>query len=154
MPKGVHFGKLNGSALTIGIVVSRWNREITDALLHGCLRALQDVRVKKKNIVVMDVPGSFELPFGASVLIKKKKSDAVICLGALIKGETPHDEYIATATSYGIMKVQLETGVPVIFGVLTCLNEKQARDRSVGSKSLAYEWGLSAVEMAVRCKAK
>ena len=148
--KGVTFSNnLDGSKLKIGVVVSRWNQEITAALLVKCKKGLQAAKVKEKNIFVLEVPGSFELPFGASVLIEKKKVKAVICLGALIKGETPHDEYLARATSYGIMKVQLETGVPVIFGVLTCLNEKQALARSVGSESYASAWGLSAVEMAL-----
>lgn len=149
MSKGVTFKELNGSQLKIGIVVSRWNSEITDALLAKCKEGLLAAKVKEKHIFIQEVPGSFELPFGASILIKKKKVDAVICLGALIKGETPHDEYIAKAASYGIMKVQLETGVPVIFGVLTCLNEKQALARSVGDHSFAFEWGLSAVEMGL-----
>ena len=149
MTKDVTFSKLNGSRLRIGIAVSRWNHEITDALLHDCLRALEAARVKKKNIAAIDVPGSFELPYAALRLIKDDKVDAVVCLGCLIKGETRHFECIAAAVSNGIMQVQLDTGVPVIFGVLTCLNEAQARERSVGKGSHAYAWGLSAVEMGL-----
>ena len=147
--KSVTFGKLNGSALKIGIAVSRWNHEITDALLRDCLRALEDARVKKKNAIVMDVPGSFELPYAVLRLIQDDKVDAVVCLGCLIKGETMHFEYIAQAVSTGIMQVQLDTNVPVVFGVLTCLNEKQAYERSVGEGTHAYKWGLSAVEMGL-----
>lgn len=148
--KTVSFNKKNdGSKLKIGIVVSRWNREITDALLSKCQEGLRGANVKDRNIHVQQVPGAYELPFGAMALIKKKKVDAVVCLGALIKGETMHFEYIASAVSYGIMKLQLETGVPVVFGVLTCLNEKQALARSVGDKSLAHEWALSAVAMGL-----
>lgn len=149
MSKGVAFEKLNGSSLRVGIAVSRWNRAVTDALLHDCRRGLEYARVKKKNIIIMDVPGSFELPYAAWRLIEDDKVDAVVCLGCLIKGETRHFEYIAQAVSSGIMQVQLSTGVPAVFGVLTCLNEVQARDRSVGKKSQAYNWGLSAVEMGV-----
>ena len=149
MSKGVSFGKLNGSALKIGLAVSRWNHEITDALLRDCLRALEAARVKKKNIAAIDVPGSFELPYAALRLIEEDEVDAVVCLGCLIKGETRHFEYIAHSVSSGIMQVQLKTGVPVIFGVLTCLNEPQARERSVGKGSHAYAWGLSAVEMGL-----
>src|SRR3990167_44508 len=99
MSKGVSFGKLNGSALKIGLAVSRWNHEITDALLRDCLRALEAARVKKKNIAAIDVPGSFELPYAALRLIKDDKVDAVVCLGCLIKGETRHFECIAAAVS-------------------------------------------------------
>lgn len=147
MSKGVGFGKLDGSALKIGLVYARWNKPLTSVLVCECKRALLDAGVRVENIIARDVPGSYELPFAAVQLIKKEKVDAVVCLGALIKGETMHFEYIAQAVSCGIMKVQLETGVPVIFGVLTCLNEQQARARSSGAKSHAYEWGLTAVEM-------
>jgi 6,7-dimethyl-8-ribityllumazine synthase len=149
MAKGVKIQKKNGSKLKIGVVVSLWNEKITSALLDKCLEGLEAGSVKTKNIIVREVPGSYELPFAAVHLIKKEKVDAVICLGALIKGETMHFEYIADAVSSGIMKVQLDTGVPVVFGVLTCINERQALQRSVGTKSHAYEWGLSAIEMAL-----
>lgn len=149
MTKEIEFKKLKGGKLKIGIVVARWNSEITDALLDQCLEALVDSKVKRKNILVREVPGAFELPFAAQHLIKKEKVDAVICIGVLIKGGTMHFEYIADAVANGIMRVQLNTGVPVIFGVLTCLTEKQALARSVGSKSHGYNWGLSAVEMGL-----
>ena len=149
MSKGVSFVKLNGSALKIGLAVSRWSHDFTAALLEQCKQALIDAKVKKKNIVVRSVPGSFELPYAALRLIEEDEVDAVVCLGCLIKGETRHFEYIAHSVSSGIMQVQLKTGVPVIFGVLTCLNEPQARERSVGKGSHAYAWGLSAVEMGL-----
>ncbi len=149
MKKGVIFDKkLNGSKLKVGIALARWNNKVTDALLEDCVAGLLDAKVKKKNILVQDVPGSYELPFAAHSLILHDKVDVVVCIGTLIKGETMHFEYIADAVSQGIMKLQLESGVPVVFGVLTCLDKKQALERSVGKKSHAYDWGLTAVEMA------
>lgn len=149
MAKEVSFGKPNGSSLKIGIVASRWNSEIVDALIDGCARALEECKVKKNNITVLQVPGSYELPFAARHLIKTKKVDAVVCLGCLIKGETMHFEYIAEAVTQGIMNLNLDIGIPVIFGVLTCLTEKQARARSTGKNNHGHGWGMTAVEMGL-----
>lgn len=144
------FSKLNGSGLRIGIVRARWNNEIPTSLLEGCKEALLKTRVKKQNITVIEVPGCFEIPFAAKNLIKsRKKYDAVIALGCLIKGETMHFEYIADAVANGLMELNLNEKAPVIFGVLTCLNEKQALARSRGENNHGIGWGYTAVEMGL-----
>lgn len=152
--KIVSFEKLNGRNLKIGVIRSRWSEEITAALLVGALKAFAESGVNKKNIITIDVTGTFELPMAAQKVIKQKKVDAVLVLGCVIKGETPHDEYIAHAASQGIMRVALDTGVPVIFGVLTCLNEQQAVARSTGQNNHGYFWGKTAVEMGLLKKKK
>ncbi len=134
--------------LRIGIVVSKWHEEYTSVMLEKCKNTLIDEGVQKNDIVTLQVSGTFEIPFGAKALIERHTLDAVIAIGCLIKGETMHFEYIAEEVARGIMQIGLETGVPVIFGVLTCLTEKQARDRSLGKKSLAADWGKTAIEMA------
>lgn len=150
MSKGITFPKLNGAKLKIGLVVSRWNKEITFALLKKCQQALQGSGVPEKNIIVLEVPGSYELVYGAKHLIAEKKVDAVVCLGCLIKGETMHFEYICEAVTQGIMRLNVESGVPVIFGVLTCLTEAQAKARAGNdANNHGYWWGLTAVEMGL-----
>ena len=149
MLKKVNFSKMDGSKLKIGIICARWNAEFCEVLLASCKRALLDCQVPEKNIKIIPVPGAYELVRGAARLIEREKVDAVVCIGTLIKGETMHFEYIASAVSYGIMKLNVETGTPVIFGVLTCLNTEQARARSVGDNNHGYDWGRSAVEMAL-----
>lgn len=149
MAKEVTFGKLNGSKLKIGIVASRWNAKVVDALLNGCMSALTECKVKKQNITLLRVPGSYELPFAARHLIEKKKVDAVVCLGCLIKGETMHFEFLAQAVTAGIMELNVDEDAPVVFGVLTCLTEKQARARSTGKNNHGYGWGMTAVEMGL-----
>lgn len=118
--------------LKIGIVVSQWNAEITEALLEGAQTALVAAGVKKRNIQVITVPGSFELPLAAQRLVRHKRIDGVIALGCVIKGETPHFDYICQAVSQGIMRVGLDSAKPVAFGVLTVLNKIQALDRAGG----------------------
>lgn len=149
MEKHVQLPKLNGKNLKIGIVCAQWHAEMIQALKRQCTQALRDSGVKEKNIFTIDVPGSYELVYGAKALIEKYRCDAVIPLGVLIKGETMHFEYIADAVGQGIMRLNLDSGVPVIFGILTCLSKKQAEERSLGDKSHGYNWGLSAVEMAL-----
>lgn len=150
MSKGIVFEKKDGSQLKIGIAVSKWNNKITYSLLEKCHEALLQSGVKAKNISVIEVPGAFELPYAADFLISTKKPDAVICLGCLIKGQTRHFEYISEAVSQGIMHLNLERKVPVIFGVLTCLTEKQALARAGNNKNNhGYGWGKTAVEMGL-----
>ena len=149
MQKGIEFKNLDGSSLKIGIVKSRWNSFITDPLLERCRQALADSGVKPENIIIYDVPGTYEMTHGASKMIKKEKPDAVVCIGCLIKGETMHFEYISEAVTQGITRLNIDTDVPVIFGILACLTEDQAVERSSGSKNHGYEWGLSAIEMAL-----
>lgn len=154
MGKGIKFPRLDGAAIRIGIVKARWNAGVTDALDAGCRAALRECGVKEDNIFSLEVPGSFETVFGAKELIEKKRVDAVICLGVLIKGETMHFEYLCSAVSEGIMRLGLDTGVPVVFGILTCLTEAQARARAVGENNHGIGWGKTTVEMALLSKQK
>ncbi len=147
--KGITFPDLDGSKLKIGIAVARWNKHITKELLAGCKQALLECNVSEENIMVLETPGTYELPYSAQQLIKKHNADAVVCLGTLIKGETMHFEYIAEAVTQGIMDINLAHDVPVIFGVLTCLTEEQAMSRATGDNNHGYGWGKSAVEMAL-----
>jgi 6,7-dimethyl-8-ribityllumazine synthase len=150
----VEFGALSGRGLKIGIVKSRWNSEITNELYRGAFETLKELGIANKNISYLEVPGSFELAIAAQKIIKQKKVDAVLALGCVIKGDTPHDVYIASAVSEGIMQVSLNSGVPVIFGVLTCLNEAQAQARSTGKNNHGTFWAKTAVEMAIFKKRK
>lgn len=144
------FAPINGSKLKIGIVLAKWNNEVTTGLLIGALQALNECKVLEKNITVVEVAGAYELPFAAKTLIQsKKKFDAVITLGCLIKGETMHFEYIASSVAQGLMELNVDEDIPVVFGVLTCLNEKQAVVRSRGKHNHGYGWGYTAVEMAL-----
>src|SRR6476646_10303216 len=113
----------------VAIITSEWNNEITAALLKGCMSILKKVIPKKKNIIQLTVPGSFELPSAAKMMVEHKKVDAVICLGCIIKGETRHDEFISQAVAKGIMDLNLRYNIPFIFGVLTCETMEQAQDR-------------------------
>jgi len=140
--------------MKIGVVVARWNSAVTYALRDACLRALADAGVEENTIIVQEVPGSYEVVFGAKHLIEHNAVDAVVAIGCLIKGETMHFEYIADAVSHGLMKLNVETDVPVVFGVLTCLTEQQAIDRSTGENNHGYAWGQSAIEMAMIKKSR
>ncbi|CAD6504038.1 BgTH12-05775 [Blumeria graminis f. sp. triticale] len=152
---------LNGSELRIGVVHARWNTAIIDPLLHGVLSSLDDAGVARHNIIVKSVPGSWELPIACSLVERQAREnftelDALIAIGVLIKGETMHFEYIAEAVSSGLMRVQLDSKVPVIFGLLTVLNEEQAKERAgitQGSHNHGEDWGKAAVEMG-RIKSK
>lgn len=148
--KGISFPAVNGSNVSIGIVRARWNDHITSALYDGARKALHESGVHEDNIVVAEVPGAFELPHAARELAKKHTVDAIIAIGCLVKGETMHFEYIADAVSNGLMRLNTDGDVPVIFGVLTCLTEAQALARSTGKNNHGYGWGLSAVAMAKR----
>ena len=142
---GTRLSRRKGKA---GIVVARWNEEITGALLTGAREALEKAGFKKKEIVISYVPGSFELPFGAQRLAQKKEISGVICIGCLIKGDTPHFEYISQATAHGIMNVGLKTAKPVIFGVLTTNTRQQAIDRAGGKLgNKGEEAAVSLIEM-------
>lgn len=115
-----------------GIVVSEWNDHITNGLLEGALSGFKQAGVKDSAVIVKHVPGSFELALGAQKLIKSESLDGVVCLGSVIRGETAHFDYVCQACAKGIMDVNLNTGVPVSFGVLTDDTEQQALDRSGG----------------------
>lgn len=132
----------------VAIVTSEWNSEITSELLNGCMSILKKVISKKKNIIHLSVPGSFELPSAAKMLVEHKKVDAVICLGCIIKGETRHDEFISQAVAKGIMDLNLRYNIPFIFGVLTCETMEQARDRAGGRHgNKGVEAAATAVKM-------
>ncbi|MCS6973562.1 MAG: 6,7-dimethyl-8-ribityllumazine synthase [Cyclobacteriaceae bacterium] len=130
------------------IVVSEWNEEITEALYSGAVSALLAHGVAIKQIIRKNVPGSFELSLGALKMAQQKEIDAVICLGCVIKGETPHFDYICQAVAYGLTEVSLKTGKPVVFGVLTTLNKQQAYDRAGGKYgNKGEEAALTAIRM-------
>ncbi len=122
----------SGAGLRFGLVVSEWNREITDALRKGAIGTLIQYGVRPEDILEVWVPGSFELPLGAQFLLERQRLDGVICLGSIIRGETPHFEYVCQGTTKGIMDVSLKFSLPVIFGVLTDDNMEQAVARSGG----------------------
>ena len=124
--------KVNLTTKRFAIVVAEWNEEITEALYQGAHDALLKLGVKKENIIRKNVPGSFELPLGAKWMAGKKEIDAVIALGCVIQGDTPHFDYICHAVANGIMNVNLTSNKPVAFGVLTTLNRKQALERAGG----------------------
>jgi 6,7-dimethyl-8-ribityllumazine synthase len=130
------------------IVAARFNSEIVDALLAGALKALQRHGVAEKSIDVVRVPGSLELPLAAQRLGASKKYAAIICLGAVIKGDTDHYEYVCSGTTIGITQAGLTTGVPTIFGVLTCKKMKQARQRAGGKEgNKGTDAAMAAIEM-------
>ena len=136
-------------SLKIGIIVSEWNNEITEALFRGANETLLACGIKPENIFRSDVPGSFELPLGAQLCFENNKCDAVLCLGCVIRGETPHFDYICGAVSKGIMALNLKFGIPFVFGVLTCNTMKQARKRSGGKfGNKGVEAAVTAVKMA------
>lgn len=149
MAKTITFSEVDGSELAIGIVVARWNQEYTFALRDEVVRALKDSKVAKKNIIVQEVPGSFELVYGASAMIQDHNVDAVVCIGVLIKGDTLHFEHVAEAVAQGIAGINARGDVPVIFGVLPCLSEDQAKPRAARKTGYGYGWGRSAVEVAL-----
>ena len=122
----------NGSAMTLGIVVSEWNDKITLGLLKGAKETLLKHGVKESNILIEFVPGAFELPLGAQFMLENKEVEAVICLGCVIQGETKHFDFVCEGVTQGIKDVSLKYNTPVIFGVLTDNTEQQSIDRSGG----------------------
>ena len=136
--------------MRFAIIVARFNEEITSGLLSGARAALAEASVRDEDVFVVHVPGAFEIPVAAMRLAETGDFDAVICLGCLIKGDTMHFEYIASAASHGIMDVSTTTGVPVAFGVLTTMTDEQAEVRSApGPDNKGREAALAAIEMAV-----
>jgi len=142
-------GNLNAAGLHFGIVVSEFNSFITNRLLEGALDALSRAGATEKQIEVLRVPGSFEIPITAKKLASTGRCDAIICIGCVIRGETSHYDYVAGETSRGIQLAQLDAGVPMMFCVLTCDTLEQAIDRAgLKSGNKGFEAGLGAVEMA------
>ncbi|MCI7262931.1 MAG: 6,7-dimethyl-8-ribityllumazine synthase [Clostridium sp.] len=141
-------GKLVAQDIRVGIVASRFNEFITSKLLGGAMDGLLRHGTKEENIQVAWVPGAFEIPLIASRMAKSGKYDAIICVGAVIRGSTSHYDYVCNEVSKGIASVSLETGVPVMFGVVTTENIEQAIERA-GTKAgnKGYDCALSAIEM-------
>jgi 6,7-dimethyl-8-ribityllumazine synthase len=141
-------GMFSGENKKIGIIISRFNNFISNKLLEGSLDALGRHNVDENNITIVYVPGAYEIPITAKKMADSKKYDAVIALGAVIRGDTPHFDYVANEVAKGVAQVNLETGVPVIFGVLTTDNIEQAVERA-GSKggNKGFEAAMSALEM-------
>jgi len=148
MPKIIQ-GDLSAKGLKFGIVAARFNDFITSRLLDGAIDGLERHGAAESDIEVVKVPGAYEIPLAAKLLAASKKYDAVICLGAVIRGATPHFEYVSAEVSKGVAMVSMETGLPVIFGVLTTDTIEQAIERA-GTKSGNKGWdaALAAIEMA------
>ena len=145
-------GDLNASGLKIGFVVSRFNVFVTEHLLSGAINELIRHGVNDNDIEVIRVPGAFEIPLAAKKLCSRK-NDAIICLGAVIRGETPHFEYVASEAARGIASVARAADIPVMFGVLTTDNVTQATDRAGGKcGNKGAEAALAAIEMVTLCK--
>jgi 6,7-dimethyl-8-ribityllumazine synthase len=151
IPEGVGLvsGSANGARRSIGVVVSRFNGDITTRLLDGALETLIEAGVPRERIDVVPVPGAFELPLGAMALAKTRRYACIVALGCVIRGDTPHFEYVAGEAASGLQLAGLETGVPVSFGVLTCDSRRQAEERAGGAQgNKGSEAALSALEMA------
>jgi 6,7-dimethyl-8-ribityllumazine synthase len=142
-------GKLDAKGLKFGVVIARFNEFISGKLLSGCLDGLKRHGADDNDVEIVWSPGAFEIPVIAKKMVTTKKFDAVICLGAVIRGATPHFDYVAAEVSKGVAHVGLETGLPVIFGVLTTDNLEQAIERA-GTKSgnKGFDAALAAIEMA------
>ena len=145
--------ELDGSDLKIAIIRSRFNEDVTQALLDGALAGLADSKVGTDDIRVFTVPGAFEISLAAKKVALTGEFDVVICLGVVIKGDTPYFDYISQAVTAGIVQVNLETEIPVIFGILTTLTLEQAQDRTKNDKTnRGYEAALCAIEMVKTCQ--
>jgi 6,7-dimethyl-8-ribityllumazine synthase len=147
MPKEI-YGMLDAKGKTFGITISRFNEFITHKLLEGALDCLKRHGAEDDKITIAWVPGSFEIPYAAQKMAKSKKFDAVIALGSVIRGQTPHFDYIANEVAKGIARISLDTSVPTIFGIITADTLEQAIERA-GTKAGNKGWdaALSAVEM-------
>jgi 6,7-dimethyl-8-ribityllumazine synthase len=142
-------GQLSASGLRFAVIVSRFNSFITERLLAGAMDALARTGAAAEHIDIVKVPGSWEVPLVAGELARQKKHDAIICLAAVIRGETPHFDYVAAEAAKGIAHVAAQTGVPVAFGVLTTNTLEQAIDRA-GAKggNKGFDAAMTAIEMA------
>jgi len=148
VPKEIQ-GNLVATGLSFGIVVSRFNEAITQRLLEGCVDALLRHGAAEENITCVRVPGTFELPLAAKRLAESGKFNAVICLSALIRGETQHYEFIGSQASRGIGQIAMETGVPVIYGVVTTEDVDQALERAgIKRTNRGADAAVAAIEMA------
>ncbi len=142
-------GGLRADGLQFAIVASRWNDLIVSRLIGGAQEALRRLGANENHITTVRVPGSFEIPLVAKKLASSGKYDAIICVGAIIRGETPHYDYLAADVTKGISAVALDTGVPVAYGVITADTVEQALDRAgVKAGNKGFEAAMSAIEMA------
>lgn len=140
--------------MRFGIVVSEWNNNITDDLLKGAVVALVKHGAKTGNIEIAHVPGSFELICGARIMLRKHNPDAIICLGSVIRGDTPHFDYVCAGTTHGIAELNAQYDIPFIFGLLTTDNLQQAQDRSGGRLgNKGTECAVTAIKMVALNKA-
>jgi 6,7-dimethyl-8-ribityllumazine synthase len=142
-------GAINGQGLKIAVVVARFNQLVTGQLLSGAEESLRKHGVAEENVTVVHVPGSFEIPLVAKKLGESGAYDAVVCLGAVIRGETDHYDHVASAVSSGVARAGLDTGVPTIFGILTTDTVEQALNRAgLKAGNIGYEAAVAAIEMA------
>lgn len=149
MPRNIFEGQLSAQGFRFAIVVSRFNSLVTERLLGGALDAITRTGGDPEQVDLVRVPGSWEQPIVVKALAEKNAYDAIICLGAVIRGDTPHFDYVASEAAKGIASASLAAGTPVAFGILTCDSLEQALDRA-GAKSgnKGFEAAMSAIEMA------
>ena len=149
MQPTVHEGRLNAEAFRFAIVASRWNDLISARLVEGALDGLKRLGAKEANVDIYRVPGAFEIPLLAMRLGQSRRFDAIICLGTIIRGQTPHFDYIASEVARGISHAGLTTGLPVVFGIVTADTVDQAIDRAgVKLGNMGFEAAMTAVELA------
>ncbi|QQS42706.1 MAG: 6,7-dimethyl-8-ribityllumazine synthase [Acidobacteriota bacterium] len=154
MEPKIHNGALNAKGLRFAIVESRWNELLTSRLASGAVDALERLGAGEADVEIFKVPGSFEIPLAAKRIAETGRFDAVICLGVVIRGETPHFDFVAGEAAGGISQAALSTGVPVVFGVVTADTVEQATNRcGVKSGNKGYEAAMAAVEIANLLKA-
>ncbi len=144
----IHQGRLNAAGFRFAVVASRWNDFLTSRLVEGALDALERLGAEEQQVAVFKVPGSFEIPLLAHRLAASGKYDAVVCVGTLIRGQTPHFDYIASEVTKGIAQAAMQTGVPVLYGIVTADTLEQAIDRAgVKAGNKGFEAAMSAVEL-------
>lgn len=149
MQPKVHSGRLNAEGFRFAIVASRWNDFLTSKLVEGAVDALESAGAAEDAVEIFRVPGSFELPLTALKAAESGRFDAVIAIGVVIRGETPHFDFVAGEAASGITRASMQTGIPVLFGVVTTDTVEQAINRSgVKSGNKGYEAAMSAVEIA------
>jgi 6,7-dimethyl-8-ribityllumazine synthase len=146
---GVSFPEMDGSSVRVGIIKARWHEADIDSLISGVKTSLKECGVTDENVIIQEVPGSFELPLATRLLALSGTVDVIIPIGVLIKGETTHYEVISETVTSSLMSIGLQTSLPVIFGVLTCLTDEQVKARSTGANNHGLQWGKAAVEMAL-----
>lgn len=145
LSKHSHNSSINLSTSHIAVITAEWNDDITSPMRDQCIEKLMSYGAESENITKIEVPGAFELPSAAKMILSNQKVDAVICIGCVIKGETKHDEYISNAVATGIMNLSVISGKPIIFGVLTTNDHQQALERAGG------QYGNKGIEAADTC---